>query len=97
MSSGEVGPLGAARAANPFEPAIESNDCSSKDKQSSSNGHEFTIGGATIAKTTPGGLFDSVGDGLDAAAGLASDPVVIASEQDNLYDKEVLIHFLLSP
>lgn len=97
MSSGEVEPLDAARATNQFEPAIESNGYSSKAKQSSSNGPGFTINGATITKTTPDKLFDSVGDGLDAAAGLASDPVAIASEQDILYDKEVLIYFLLSP
>ena len=97
MSSGEVEPLDAARAANQFEPAIESNGCASKAKQSSSNGHGFTIDGATFTKTTPDELFDSVGDDLDAAAGLASDSVVIASEQDDLYDKEVLIYLSLSP
>lgn len=97
MSSAEVEPLDAARSTNPFEPAIETDGCSSKAKQSPSTGHVSTVYDATITNTTPDELFDSVGGGLDAAAGLASDPLVITSEKDDLYDKEVLIYFLPSP
>jgi hypothetical protein len=97
MSSAEGGPLDAARATIHFEPAIESNGCSSKAEQSSSNEHVTTIDGTTITKATPDEFFDSVGDGLDTAAELARDPVVIASEQDNMCDKEVLTYFLPSP
>lgn len=97
MSSAEVEPLDPARSTNPFEPAIEPDGCSSKAKQSSSNGHVSTVYDATITKTTPDELFDSGGDGLDAAAGLTGGPLVITSEQDNLYDKEVLIYSLPSP
>jgi len=97
MSSAEGEPLDAGRATNHFEPAIESNGCSSNAKQGSSNGHMTTIDSTTITKTTPDEFFDSTGDGLDATAELASDPVVIPSGQDNLCDKEVLTYFLPSP
>jgi hypothetical protein len=97
MSSVEVEPLGAARTTNTAEHTIESNGCSSKAEQSSSNGCVTTIDDATITKTTPDRQFDGAGDGLGAVADLASDPVAITSKQDNLYDMEVLIYSLPSP
>jgi len=97
MSSAGVEPPNAARATNPAEPAIESNGCSRKAEQSSPNAHVTTIDDATITKTTPDKLFDGLGDGLDAAAELASDPVAITSEQYISCDKEVLTCFLPSP
>lgn len=97
MSSAESEPLDAARVTNRVEPAIEPNGCSSKSKQSASNGHVITIDDATVTKTAPDKFCDGVGDGPDSAAELASDPVVTTSEQNNLCDKEVLTYFLPSP
>lgn len=97
MSSAAVEPLDSARTTNPDEPPIESNGCSKNAEQMSSNGHLVTVDDDMITKVTPEKVFDGVGDGLDAAPKLASDPVAIPSEKDNLCDKEVLICFLPSP
>jgi hypothetical protein len=91
MSSAAVEPLDSARTTNLDEPPIESNGRSKKAEQRSSSGHLVTVDDDMITKIIPEQVFDGVGDGLGAAPKLASDPVAIPSEKDDLCDKEVLI------